>query len=417
MPLTGVLKFAKSSQAQVHMQTATKQESGINDGFIGRGKPTRRAYGFDEIALVPGSVTLDPELCDVSWSIGGKKLEIPIVASAMDSVVDAKMAGVMGKLGGLAVLNLQGLQTRYEKPEEAYKKVVGCDNSKFVEVMQELYLQPVDEQLIAKRVKEIKSAGVLAAASVTPNMAYKYGPAAVAAGLDILVVQSTVTGIEHRSAEGNVQLNLQKFCKEIKVPVIVGNCVTYEAAYKLFETGVAGILCGVGPGAACTSRSVLGIGVPMATAIADCAAAKRDYEAASGRTVVMIADGGMVVGGDVCKAIACGADAVMIGSPLARAKEAPGGGFHWGMATPSPILPRGTRIKVGSVGTLSQILMGPAHVDDGTQNLVGALKTSMSTLGAANLKEMQQVEVIIAPSILTEGKVFQNAQQLGMGRR
>lgn len=399
------------------MQTATKQEQDGTQSFIGRGKPTRRAYGFDEIALVPGSLTLDVELCDVSIEIGPHKLPTPILASAMDSVVDTKTAGIIGKNGGLGVINLQGLQTRYEDPTDAYAQVTGCDNKDFVEVMQKLYSTPVKEELIAKRIKEIKSQGVLVAASVTPNMARQYGPAAAAAGLDIIFVQSTVTGIEHRTAQGNTQLDLKAFCKEIGIPVIVGNCVTYDAMLRLLETGVVGVLVGVGPGAACTSRSVLGIGVPMATAIADCSAAKKDYEASSGRKITMIADGGMVVGGDICKAIACGADAVMIGSPLARAQEAPGLGFHWGMATPSPVLPRGTRIKVGHNASIAQIINGPAHVDDGTQNLVGALKTSMSTLGASNLEEMQQVEVVIAPSILTEGKVFQNAQQLGMGRR
>jgi IMP dehydrogenase len=399
------------------MQTATKQQLEGSGNMIGRGKPTRRAYGFDEISLVPGSLTLDAELCDVSTVLGQHRLEIPIFASGMDSVVDVKTAGIMGKLGGVGVLNLQGLQTRYEDPSEAFEKVTGCDNSQFIEVMQKLYSEPVRDELVAKRIKEIKAQGVLAAASVTPNMARKYGPAAVQAGLDILFVQSTVTGIEHRSAQGNTQLDLKALCAEIGIPVVVGNCVTYEATLKLMETGVVGVLIGVGPGAACTSRSVLGIGVPMATAIADCAAAKHDYEARSGRRVSIIADGGMVVGGDICKAIACGADAVMIGSPLARASEAPGRGFHWGMATPSPVLPRGTRIKVGSSGRLEEIIMGPAHTDDGSVNLVGALKTSMSTLGASNLEEMAQVEAIIAPSILTEGKVFQNAQKLGMGRR
>lgn len=398
------------------MQTATKQE--LQDGgmMIGRGKATRRAYGFDEIALVPGSLTLDYELCDVSITLGKHKLQIPILASAMDGVVDVKTAALMGKFGGLGVLNLQGLQTRYEDTTEAYDRVTGCDNNEFVEVMQKLYSAPVREDLIARRIKEIKSHGVLAAASVTPNMARQYGPMAVQAGLDIIFVQSTVTGIEHRTAQGNSQLDLKAFCKEIGIPVVVGNCVTYDAALRLLETGVEGVLVGVGPGAACTSRGVLGIGVPMATAIADCFAAKKDYEARSGRRVTMIADGGMGVGGDICKAIACGADAVMIGSPLARAKEAPGRGFHWGMATPSPVLPRGTRIKVGSGASLEQILTGPANVDDGSQNLVGALKTSMSTLGASTISEMQEVEVVIAPSILTEGKVFQTAQRLGMGR-
>lgn len=399
------------------MQTVTKAESNTGETYIGRGKASRRAYGFDEIALVPGAVTLDYELCDVSVNIGGHKLAIPVLASAMDGVVDLKVVEVFGKLGGLAVLNLQGVQTRYDNPTDALNKIARCDKGEFVETMQKLYSEPVKEELISQRVKEMKAKGVLTAASVTPNMAHKYGKIAVAAGLDILVIQSTVTGIEHRSAVGNVQLDLKAFVEEIGVPVIVGNCVTYDAAYRLAETGVAGILVGVGPGAACTSRSVLGIGVPMATAIADCAGAIRDYHEKTGKKVTVIADGGMVVGGDICKAIACGADAVMIGSPLARAKEAPGQGFHWGMATPSPILPRGTRVKVGHSGTLEQILLGPAQVDDGTQNLIGALKTSMSTLGASSISEMKEVEVVIAPSILTEGKVFQHAQELGMGRK
>ncbi|MFN8551200.1 MAG: GuaB3 family IMP dehydrogenase-related protein [Candidatus Obscuribacterales bacterium] len=383
--------------------------------YIGRGKATRRAYGFDEIALVPGSTTIDPELCDISVGIGGHKLEMPIIASAMDSVVNAKMAIAMGKLGGLAVLNLQGLQTRYDSTTDVYKEVTTCDNNSFVEVMQKLYSTPVQEKLIAKRVEEIKKGGVLAAVSITPNFAEKYGPIAVDAGADIIFVQSTVTGIEHRSAMGTPNLNLTKFCQKIGVPVIVGNCVGYDTALELLDTGVAGILVGVGPGAACTSRSVLGIGVPMATAIADCAAARQNFSKDKTGPII-IADGGMVVGGDICKAIACGADAVMIGSPLARAKEAPGRGYHWGMATPSPVLPRGTRIKVGTSGKLEDILLGPARIDDGTQNLTGALKTSMGTLGAADLHEMKEVEVVIAPSILTEGKVFQNAQNLGMGR-
>jgi IMP dehydrogenase len=388
----------------------------VNQMFIGRGKPTRRAYGFDEIALVPGSVTVDPELCDISYSLGDHEFAMPIIASAMDSVVDVGMASVMGELGGLAVLNLQGIHTRFEDCEEAYSKIAKCDNNQFVEVMQALYATPIKEELIAKRVEAIKAAGVKVAVSITPNFAEKYAAMAVEAGADIIFVQSTVTGIEHRSAMGTPSLNLSKFCKKIRIPVIVGNCVAYQTALELMETGVAGILVGVGPGAACTSRSVLGIGVPMATAIADCAAAKADFARENGSAPVIIADGGMAVGGDICKAIACGADAVMIGSPIARAKEAPGRGFHWGMATPSPVLPRGTRIKVGTSGSLEEILLGPAKIDDGTQNLVGALKTSMGTLGASNLQEMQQVEVIIAPSILTEGKVYQNAQRLGMGR-
>ena len=388
----------------------------MTDLFIGRGKPTRRAYGFEEIALAPGSRTLDFELCDVSLNIGEYKLAVPIFASAMDSVVDPKIAGLMSKLGGLGVLNLQGLQTRYDNPEDAYNEVVSCDNVHFVELMQKLYSAPVKEKLIAKRISEIKQYGGLAAASITPNMAKQYAPIALEAGLDIVVIQSTVTGTEHQSVSGGGQLDLAQFCKSTKKPVIVGNCVNFDTALKLMETGIAGLLVGIGPGAACTSRGVLGIGVPMATAIADCAYARQLHKKNNGRDCVVIADGGMVVGGDICKAIACGADAVMIGSPLARAKEAPGQGFHWGMATPSPVLPRGTRIQVGTSGSLEQIIHGPAHIDDGTQNLVGALKTSMATLGASDLSQMQQVEVVIAPSIITEGKVYQKAQRLGMGR-
>jgi IMP dehydrogenase len=392
---------------------------GTNQMYIGRGKPTRRAYGFDEIALVPGSMTLDPELCDISYGIGQHKFSMPIIASGMDSVVDVGMATVMGELGGLGVLNLQGIQTRYENTDDAYNQIAECDNEHFVELMQKLYSAPIKEALIGKRVEAIKAAGVKAAVSVTPNVAEKYGPLLIEAGCDILFIQSTVTGIEHKSVLGTPSLNLTKFCRKSTIPVVVGNCVRYETALELMETGVYGILVGIGPGAACTSRSVLGIGVPMATAIADCAAAREDFARrarGSGSAPLIIADGGMAVGGDICKAIACGADAVMIGSPLARAKEAPGRGFHWGMATPSPVLPRGTRIRVGTAGSLEQILNGPAHIDDGSQNLIGALKTSMSTLGAATLQEMQNVEVVIAPSILTEGKVFQNAQKLGMGR-
>jgi IMP dehydrogenase len=397
-----------------------KDERAIEEPImrIGLGKTTRRAYGFDEIALVPGERTLDVELCDISYQLGKYDFEVPIIASAMDSVVDPKVAQTLGKLGGLGVLNLQGIQTRYEDLDEIYEKIANCDNSSFVQVMQELYKTPIQDKLIAKRIEAIKTHGVITAVSVTPNVAEKYGPLAVKAGCDILFIQSTVTGIEHKNVKGSPSLDLVKLCKTIGIPVVVGNCVTYKTALELLETGIAGLLVGIGPGAACTSRSVLGIGVPMATAIADCAHARTVYlERNGGHAPAIIADGGMAVGGDICKAIACGADAVMIGSPFAKAIEAPGRGFHWGMATPSPVLPRGTRIKVGTTVSLSQIMNGPAGADDGTQNLTGALKTSMATLGAANLAEMKQVDVVIAPSILSEGKVYQNAQQLGMGRK
>ncbi len=386
---------------------------------IGMGKTTRRAYGFDEIALVPGDRTLDMELCDISYQLGKYEFAVPIIASAMDSVVDPKVATALGKLGGLGVLNLQGIQTRYEDLGEVYEKIAKCDNKTFVQVMQELYKTPIQDKLIAKRIEQIKSSGVITAVSVTPNVAEKYGPVAVKAGCDILFIQSTVTGIEHQNVKGSPSLDLAKLCKTVGIPVVVGNCVTYKTALELLETGIAGLLVGIGPGAACTSRSVLGIGVPMATAIADCAHARTVFLERNGKgeKPVIIADGGMAVGGDICKAIACGADVAMIGSPFAKALEAPGRGYHWGMATPSPVLPRGTRIKVGTTVSLTQIMNGPADTDDGTQNLTGALKTAMATLGASNLAEMQQVEVVIAPSILSEGKVYQNAQELGMGRK
>jgi IMP dehydrogenase len=376
-------------------------------------KEPRRAYGFDEISLAPSIITINPDDTDVSALIGGKKFQIPIIASAMDGVVSPKIAILMSKLGGLGVLNLQGVWTRYEDAEKVLEKIASVSKEEYVPLMQKLYLEPIKKESVIKRIKEIKSGGGIAAVSSIPQEALELGPIARDAGIDIFVVQSTVLSTKHKSSTSE-PLDLKKFCAEMKVPVIVGNCVTYEVALTLMGTGVAGVLVGIGPGAACTSRGVLGIGVPMATAIADCAAARDAYFKENNVYVPIIADGGMAVGGDVCKAIACGADAVMIGSPIAKATEAPGRGFHWGMATPSPTLPRGSRIKVGTIGTLKEILLGPAKFDDGSMNLVGALKTSMGTLGAANLKEMQQVEVVIAPSILTEGKVYQKAQQLGM---
>jgi IMP dehydrogenase len=411
----------KQSQGKTMIsQTAKDQRAQEQPAMqIGMGKTTRRAYGFDEIALVPGDRTLDMELCDISYQLGKYEFAVPIIASAMDSVVDPKVATALGKLGGLGVLNLQGIQTRYEDLGEVYEKIAKCDNKTFVQVMQELYKTPIQDKLIAKRIEQIKSSGVITAVSVTPNVAEKYGPVAVKAGCDILFIQSTVTGIEHQNVKGSPSLDLAKLCKTVGIPVVVGNCVTYKTALELLETGIAGLLVGIGPGAACTSRSVLGIGVPMATAIADCAHARTVFLERNGKgeKPVIIADGGMAVGGDICKAIACGADVAMIGSPFAKALEAPGRGYHWGMATPSPVLPRGTRIKVGTTVSLTQIMNGPADTDDGTQNLTGALKTAMATLGASNLAEMQQVEVVIAPSILSEGKVYQNAQELGMGRK
>jgi IMP dehydrogenase len=383
---------------------------------IGKGKTARRAYGIDEIALVPGLKTLDPSMTDTSWQIGGIKREIPIIASAMDGVVDVKMAAELSKLGAMGVINLEGIQTRYSDPNPILDRIAAVGVDDFVPLMQELYAQPIDPNLIVQRIKEMKEAGAIAAVSVTPAAAAKYGKSIAEAGADIVFIQATVVSTDFVAPEGVSPLDLAKFCAEMPMPVVLGNCVTYEVTLELLKAGAAGVLVGIGPGAACTSRGVLGVGIPQATAVADCAAARDEFYRETGKYVPIIADGGLVTGGDICKCIACGADGVMIGSPFARATEAPGRGFHWGMATPSPLLPRGTRIKVGSTGSLQQILVGPAKLDDGTHNLHGALKTSMGTLGAATIKEMQQVEVVIAPSLLTEGKVYQKAQRLGMGK-
>lgn len=383
---------------------------------IGRGKSARRAYGIDEIALVPSGKTLDPSLANTEWSIGNISREIPIIASAMDGVVDVNMAVLLSELGALGVINLDGIQTRYEDPTPILDKIAAVGKEEFVGLMQKLYAEPVKPELIEKRIKEIKARGAIAAASSTPVNAEKYGFLAAAAGCDLFFVQSTVVSTTHLSPEGLASLNLAEFCQKMPIPVILGNCVTYDVTLELLQAGAAAILVGIGPGAACTSRGVLGVGIPQATAVADCAAARDDFYAQTGKYIPVIADGGLITGGDICKSIACGADGVMIGSPLARAAEAPGRGFHWGMATPSPVLPRGTRIKVGTTGTIAQILRGPAGLDDGTHNLLGALKTSMGTLGASTIREMQQVEVVIAPALLTEGKVYQKAQHLGMGK-
>ena len=383
---------------------------------LGRSKVVRRAYGIDEIALVPGGRTVDPEVTDTTWTLGGIERSIPIIASAMDGVVDVDMAVRLSQLGALGVLNLEGVQTRYEDPNPVLDRIAAVGKDAFVPLMQELYSQPVQEQLIRQRIKDIKQKGGIAAVSGTPVAALKYKNAIAEAGADLFFVQATVVSTEHIGPEGRDKLDLESLCRDMGVPVVIGNCVTYDVAMQLMRAGAAGVLVGIGPGAACTSRGVLGVGIPQATAVADCSAARHDYLQETGRYVPIVADGGIVTGGDICKCIACGADAVMIGSPIARAEEAPGRGFHWGMATPSPVLPRGTRINVGSTGSLERILRGPALLDDGTHNLLGALKTSMGTLGARTLAEMQQVEVVVAPSLLTEGKVYQKAQQLGMGK-
>jgi IMP dehydrogenase len=384
--------------------------------FIGRDREARRAYGFDEIALVPGTVTVNPEDTDVSTRLGSLPLKLPFLASAMDGVVDVEFAIAMGRLGGLGVLNLDGVQTRYENPQGLFQKIAEATPEKATQLVQEIYREPVKDHLVTERVREIKKAGVLCAVSSIPQNAERVGRLAAEAGADLFVIQGTVTTARFKSKQGT-GINLAAFCASMKIPVIIGNVVTYSAAIELMETGAAALLVGVGPGAACTSRGVLGLGVPQVTSTVDCAAARDFYFKKTGRYVSIITDGGMTTGGDVCKAFASGADAVMVGSVFARAAEAPGRGFHWGMATPHHNLPRGTRVFVGTVGTLQQILLGPASLDDGTQNFVGSVRTCMGAVGASNIKEFQLTEIIIAPEIKYEGKVFQQAQKVGMGKK
>ncbi len=387
--------------------------------WIGRNRKARVTYGFDEIALVPGDITINPNEVDTSFIIprkdgGDIKLKIPIIASAMDGVTNVRFCIEMGKLGGLGVVNLEGVQTRYENPDEALSRIVKADKTEVTALLQKIYQEPVKEDLISRRVQELKAAGVLAAVSSIPQRAERFGAIAQEAGADIFFVQSTVSTVRHISTEYK-SLDLAEFTKTMKIPVIIGNAVTYNVTLELMQCGVAGVLIGVGPGAACTSRGVLGLGVPQVTATVDCAAARDAYYKQSARYVPIITDGGMSKGGDVCKALACGSDAVMIGSAFARAKEAPGQGYHWGMATPHANLPRGTRIKVGITGQIKEILYGPASVDDGSQNLVGAIATCMGNVGAKDIRQFQETEIIIAPSIKTEGKLFQMVQSVGMG--
>jgi IMP dehydrogenase len=382
---------------------------------IGIGKSGRRAYGFDDIAVVPSRRTRDPDDVDISWEIDAFRFELPLIASAMDGVVSPTSAAEIGRLGGLAVLNLEGLQTRYEDPDAVLAEVAELPDERATERMQELYREPIKEELIYKRIREIKDAGVTAAASLTPQRVEQFHKHALEAELDILVIQGTVVSAEHVSTRAE-PLNLKRFIATYELPVIVGGCASYSTALHLMRTGAAGILVGVGPGAACTTRGVLGIGVPQATAIADAAGARIRHLDETGRYCHVIADGGMRTGGDIAKAIACGADAVMIGSPLAAAAESPGRGFHWGMATFHPTLPRGARVRTSSIGTLEEILVGPAHENDGRLNLFGALRTSMATCGYANLKEFQKAEVTVAPALKTEGKALQRSQGVGMGQ-
>jgi len=372
-------------------------------------KEMERAYGFDEVALVPGDVTINPDQTDISFSVGQHSMSIPILASAMDAIVDPEFAIKFGGLGGLAVLNLEGLQTRYEDAGEVLARIAGTPEKEVTSLLQKVYSEPIKEDLVSRRIREIKEAGAVCAVSVTPANTKYLAPIAKDAGVDILVVQSTVTTARHisKSYRG---LILPELCQQMALPVIVGNCCSYSAAMDLMRTGVDGILVGVGPGAACTTREVIGVGVPQITATLECSAAREAYLKESGKYVSVITDGGIRTGGDLCKAFAAGADAVMIGSPLAQSKEAPGRGYHWGMAHPHPALPRGTRIKVGTSASLEQILLGPTSVTNGTQNLVGALRTGMGVCSARTIKEMHQVRMVIAPAIRTEGKYFQAIQ-------
>ena len=372
-------------------------------------KELERSYGFDEVAIVPGQVTINPELTSTKMTIGGLDFDIPILASAMDGAVSPRFATLMHEMGGLGVLNAEGLYTRYEDPYSTLEEIISMPKEEATRFLQKVYSQPIQDHLIGQRVEEIKSAGSICAVSFTPQNTKRMSPVAVEAGADIVVVQSTVTTARHMSTSYR-GLIFSELIETLHVPVMVGNCVTYEVAQELMETGIDGILVGVGPGAACTTREVVGVGVPQVTATLECAAAREDYFRRTGRYVTVITDGGFRTGGDVCKAIVSGADAVMLGTPFAQAEEAPGRGFNWGMANAHPELPRGTRINVGTKGTLKQILYGPTTATDGTQNFVGALRVAMGMCGAYTIRDLHKARMVIAPSIKTEGKYFQMAQ-------
>jgi IMP dehydrogenase len=374
-------------------------------------KHLERTYGFDEVALVPGDITVNPDQTNIEFVVRSHTLSIPILASAMDAVVDPAFAIEFNRIGGLAVLNLEGVQTRYEDPDEVFKKIIQTPQAQVTSLLQRIYSEPIKEKLVTRRIGAIKQAGAICAASITPTNTKRLAPIARDAGMDILVVQSTVTTARHisKSYRG---LILPELCEQMSLPIIVGNCCSYSAALELMRTGIDGILVGVGPGAACTTREVIGVGIPQISATLDCAAARDAYLKESGKYISVITDGGIRTGGDVCKAFAAGADAVMIGSPLAQATEAPGKGYHWGMSHSHPALPRGTRVRVGTTAPLEQILFGPTSVTDGTQNLVGALRTGMGVCSARTTKEMHKVKMVIAPSIKTEGKYLQATQNI-----
>lgn len=382
---------------------------------LGGNKKARRVYGFDEVALVPATLSVDPKDVDTSWKFGSRTFKIPIVAAALDAAVNPKVAAEMTRLGGFAVLNLDGLQTRYDDPDAVMNEICDAPSEGIVSLIQSLYRSPVREDLIARRVEEIKKLGGVAAVSSVQASAPTYARIAAEAGADIYVVQSTIMSLRHYSTH-YTPVDIAKFVRESPMPVILGNTVGYETSLELIQAGAAGVLVGVGPGAICTSRRVLGLGVPQVTAIADCAAARDAHFQTTGRYVPIIADGGMRTGGDLAKAVAAGADAMMLGSSVAASSEAPAPGYSWGMATSSADLPRGTRIKTEIWGSLEEILLGPAHKDDGTMNLVGALRLSMSCCGARNLRQMHDAELIVAPTLATEGKHLQRAQGVGQGR-
>ena len=381
----------------------------MDDNFTPKFKQLRRAYGFDDVAIVPGEVTINPELVEMGLEIGPHRFTIPFLASAMDAVVDPTFAIAMHKAGGLAVLNLEGVWTKYDDPRPMLEEVASASRNEATAILQTAYQAPMRDDLIARRIREIKDGGAIAAVSVTPMQTKRLAGLIQDSGADIIVVQSTVTTARHESnsAEG---LRFDKLFKDIRIPVVVGNTVGFKATLEIMRTGVAAVLVGVGPGAACTSREVLGIGVPQVTATIECAAARDRYFEESGRYVPIITDGGIRTGGDVCKCIASGGDGVMMGSPFAGTTEAPGRGYHWGMATPHANLPRGTRVQVGVNTTLQKLLYGPTSRTDGTENLVGALRTAMGMCGSHTIREFQQAEMIIAPSIKTEGKIYQFAQ-------
>jgi IMP dehydrogenase len=382
--------------------------------WIGRGRKARRAYGFDEVAIVPGSVTVDPADTDISWQLGDLRVDLPIIAAGMDGVVSPSFAIEFSRYGGLAMFNLEGVWTRYEDPAPICEEIAQASPEHATELVQRLYEPPIREELIGQRIEEIKACGGLAMVSSIPQRAARFGALAREAGVDVFVVQSTVSTVRYESSNCHA-LDIAGLVKAMgDTPVLVGNCVTYETTLGLMQAGVAGVIIGVGPGAACTTRGVLGVGVPQVTATADAAAARDFLHKSTGRHCPVITDGGMSVGGDICKAFVSGADAVIVGSAFAKAVEAPGRGHHWGMATPHHNLPRGTRVRVGTTGSLREILIGPAHLDDGSQNLVGAIRTCMGLVGARTIRELHLAELIIAPAIKSEGKIFQQAQHLGM---